>query len=181
MVINLFPSSVFAYVKPCVWADVCLGFLLHLLLLLYGHRLASDPLWCFPAEGTMIAASCSVWSVTRQNRLPSSKSLFVSLPLTSLSLHTTSICIFIATCLPSLLSDQVLLRSWNADFWQQTHSVQEIKSIYLSIPWERTSRRLFEYVAQKAPELEVCVWCLRASVFSENQNGISVGLRSAEC
>lgn len=138
------------------------------------------PLVMLPCREDDDCSNCSVWSVTGQNR-PSSKSLFVSLPLTSLSLHTTSICIFIATCLPVLLSDQVLLRSRNADFRQQTHLIQEIKSIYLSIPWERTSRGLFEYVAQKAPELEVWVWCIRASVFSENQNGITAGLCAAEC
>lgn len=58
------------------------------------------PLEMIPCREDDDCTACTLWAVTRQNWQQSSKRLSVSLPLTSLSLYTASICTFIAWCLP---------------------------------------------------------------------------------
>lgn len=114
-------------VRACTDLLMCLSAItsspstLYLLLLLFAHRPTSDPWWWFPAERTMIAptALCGLLPGRTGSHLQSDCS--VCLPLTPLSLRTASICTFIAKMSASPLSDKELLRSWNADFWQDRH------------------------------------------------------------
>lgn len=111
----------FLYVLP-VCACCC-----RLNILSYSGRLSPQPctsttvavlapadLWppvMIPCRGDDDCTDCSVWSVTRQNRLSSSKRLSVSVPLTFLSLCPASICTFIAT---RLLLTQAIRSYWGA-------------------------------------------------------------------
>lgn len=61
------------------------------LLLWLGQWLTFDPQVLIPRRED---DDCTVWSVTRQNREPPSKRAAVSLPLTSLSGNTATICPF---------------------------------------------------------------------------------------
>lgn len=143
--------------------------LLPLLLLLFCHRLTSDP-WCwFPAEGVGDCTDCTVWSVTRQNRLSSSKRLSVSLPLISLSLSQH---------LPALSSLYVCLS-------RRLGAIEELEWWFLTtntLMWRLCVRQkayLFLYHERglsglKSLQRFKSVWYIRAPVFCEIHNEIEL-------
>lgn len=72
---------------------------------------------------------CTAWSVTRQNTEPPSKRVTVSLPLTSLSENTASICTFIAACLRAAEEPEC----WFSDKRHQRLNVVRVESKRLSM------------------------------------------------